>query len=95
MSGIAIVLDGPSVFSITNSYGLDTPIINPATFNGKTLASFGLTPSSGSLGTWTLNGTSENIHARVYNPVPGPLPVLGAGAAFGFSRRPRRRINAS
>jgi hypothetical protein len=24
--------------------------------------------------------------------VPGPLPVLGAGAAFGYSRRLRRRI---
>lgn len=28
-------------------------------------------------------------------PVPGPLPVLGAGAAFGFSRKLRRRIKAS
>jgi hypothetical protein len=27
--------------------------------------------------------------------VPGPLPVLGAGAAFGFSRKLRRRISAS
>ena len=27
--------------------------------------------------------------------VPGPLPILGAGAAFGFSRRLRRRINTS
>jgi hypothetical protein len=26
------------------------------------------------------------------NAVPGPLPVLGAGAAFGYSRRLRRRI---
>lgn len=26
------------------------------------------------------------------SPVPGPLPILGAGAAFGFSRRLRRRI---
>ncbi len=26
--------------------------------------------------------------------VPGPLPVLGAGAAFGYSRRLRRRILA-
>lgn len=26
---------------------------------------------------------------------PGPLPVLGAGAAFGWSRRLRRRIGAS
>jgi hypothetical protein len=27
--------------------------------------------------------------------VPGPLPVLGAGAAFGFSRRIRSRIKAA
>ena len=27
--------------------------------------------------------------------VPGPLPVLGAGAAYGWSRRLRRRIRAS
>lgn len=27
--------------------------------------------------------------------VPGPLPILGAGAAFGFSRKLRRRIKAS
>ena len=27
--------------------------------------------------------------------VPGPLPILGAGAAFGFSRRLRRRIKLS
>jgi|688.fasta_scaffold379609_2 hypothetical protein len=27
--------------------------------------------------------------------VPGPLPLLGAGAAFGFSRRIRNRIKAS
>jgi hypothetical protein len=27
--------------------------------------------------------------------VPSPLPLLGAGAAFGFSRRLRRRINSS
>jgi hypothetical protein len=26
---------------------------------------------------------------------PGPLPILGAGAAFGFSRKVRRRIQAS
>jgi hypothetical protein len=25
-------------------------------------------------------------------PVPGPLPVMGAGAAFGWSRRLRRRL---
>jgi len=29
------------------------------------------------------------------NPVPGPLPVLGAASAFGYSRRLRRRLRAS
>jgi len=27
--------------------------------------------------------------------VPGPLPLLGAGAAFGFSRRLRSRVLAA
>lgn len=30
-----------------------------------------------------------------YNFVPGPLPILGAGAAFGWSRRLRKRISQS
>lgn len=47
-------------------------------------------------GTWTVNGTGDTIRFQVTtNPVPGPLPVLGAGAAFGFSRRLRRRIQRS
>jgi hypothetical protein len=29
------------------------------------------------------------------NPVPGPLPLLGVGAAFGFSRNLRKRIKAT
>ncbi len=29
------------------------------------------------------------------NEVPGPLPVMGAAAAFGWSRRMRRRINST
>ena len=33
--------------------------------------------------------------ARVVDQVPGPLPILGAGAAFGFSRRLRKRVKAS
>jgi hypothetical protein len=30
-----------------------------------------------------------------YNQVPGSLPILGAGAAFGYSRKLRRRTNQS
>ena len=35
---------------------------------------------------------SDIITAANTTNVPGPLPVLGAGAAFSFSRRLRRRI---
>jgi hypothetical protein len=46
--------------------------------------------------TWssTKDGRISSI-SNVYTQtdrVPGPLPLLGAGAAFGFSRRIRRRI---
>jgi hypothetical protein len=30
-----------------------------------------------------------------YRQVPGPLPILGAGVAFGFSRKLRRRIEGA
>ncbi len=40
------------------------------------------------------NATISNFSAPVPGaPVPGPLPLLGVGAAFGYSRRLRRRIN--
>jgi MYXO-CTERM domain-containing protein len=49
-----------------------------------------------------LNGTTENIFACLGTDpcapspsgaaVPGPLPLLGAGAAFCWSRRLRKRI---
>lgn len=39
------------------------------------------------------NGTGANsLRFNFASPVPGPLPVLGAGAAFGFSRKLRHRI---
>jgi hypothetical protein len=33
--------------------------------------------------------------ARLIQPVPGPLPLFGAAAAFGFSRKLRKRISAT
>jgi hypothetical protein len=48
-----------------------------------------------------LNTTGNNFSTTSTNPpsppstVPGPLPLLGAGAAFGFSRSMRRRIAQS
>lgn len=96
VSGIFTFLYGDvDSFGIDSSYIFGTPIISKAIFNGKTFADIGLTPTSGLLGTWTIAGTSETITLKVANPVPGPLPLVGVGAAFGFSRRLRQRIQRS
>jgi len=40
--------------------------------------------------------TLENSFKQIqHTTVPGPLPLLGAGAAFGFSRNLRKRIKTS
>jgi hypothetical protein len=52
---------------------------------------------------WAQGGSTNEAYGSslrlTTNPpsidVPGPLPVLGAGAMFGFSRRLRRRVNSS
>ena len=40
------------------------------------------------------NTTFTWAQADLVPPVPGPLPALGAAAAFGFSRKLRQRIKA-
>ncbi len=44
-----------------------------------------------SVNSWSLSVGS----GPVASPVPGPLPLLGAGAAFGWTRRLRKRIGSS
>jgi hypothetical protein len=55
--------------------------------------SFSATPS-GSLVANSL-GSIYSIIPGTVSEVPGPLPILGAGAAFGFSRRLRHRIKVA
>ncbi len=86
-------------FGISSGYISGDPIISSSTIAGQTLASLGFTFSSGLLGSWTLDGTGDTIQAFLGpasppSAVPGPLPLLGAGAAFGWSRRLRRRITS-
>jgi len=86
-----------NTYTIDTGYVLGQPFYSSATFNGKSLASEGFT-ATGLVGTWTIDGTSESINVCIgADPcvpaqVPGPLPLLGAGAAFGWSRRLRKRI---
>ena len=79
-------------YAIDPSYVLGEIFHSSAIFNGKSLASEGFT-ATGLVGTWAITGTSESINVYISPaPTPGPLPLLGAAAAFGWSRRLRKRI---
>jgi len=94
VSGIATGFNGNNrQFLIDLNYVSGTPIVSSATFSNITLAGLGFN-TTGLIGTFTLEDSGEQIRF-VLTEVPGPLPLLGAGAAFGFSRRLRRRISAS
>jgi len=81
-----------------------TPVTSPATTNLLTnvFTSTQLTsptPTPGQLGSgdytfWIqqLSGDSRYTMTVQSQSVPGPLPVVGAAAAFGWSRRLRRRL---
>ena len=77
-------------FYMVRNHSSGDSIVSSATFNGKTLSGLGIT-TTGLLGTWTLVGTGDTIEVRA-TEVPGPLPLLGAAAAFGYSRRLRRSL---
>jgi len=108
ISGIFTFLQGDlSFFGIANTYASGNAINSTATFNAKTLTGIGFT-TTGLLGTWTLqpldgsdtynaNDTIQVVIGAPPSPstaVPGPLPLFGAAAAFGWSRRLRKRIAA-
>ena len=38
---------------------------------------------------------AQRIYQDVYQPAPGPLPLIGVAAGFGWSRQLRRRIKSS
>ena len=83
-----------NTYALDPSYVLGQIFSSSATYNGRSLASEGFT-ATGLVGTWTIDGTTESINVYIGPaPVPGPLPLLGAGAAFGWSRKLRKRIAA-
>ena len=59
--------------------------------NGSDLNNF-LGDEQNNLYVWNADGFSG---VRFTNPVPGPLPIFGVAAAFGFSRKLRKRIKSS
>ena len=84
-------------FSIDPSYVDGASIAASAIFNNTSLTTLGFT-TPGLIASWQLVGVSGDdgrIELRVGTPVPGPLPLFGAAAAFGWSRTLRRRIRSA
>jgi hypothetical protein len=94
-----------------NGVYADSGSIYAATDSGLSISTNGGTSwtnytTTNGLGNNTVRGVyadSGSIYAATFggglsiapNPVPGPLPLLGAGAAFSWSRRLRRRLRAT
>ena len=87
----AVPVTAPSsVVATEASPGGDSPT---ATFaNGIKSAVF---TSTLQVTSGVVTGFSDSMTQDVINDVPGPLPILGAGMAFGFSRKLRRRVSAA
>ena len=82
-------------YSVAGSFG--GPVVN---FGATTAASGNLTGITDQILVSDTNTYSWAFGKCVGGPclpsaVPGPLPIVGAAAAFGFSRRVRSRINKS
>jgi len=53
---------------------------------------YGTTYSGGANGNGAIYAFDSGVRDPIPAPVPGPLPVVGIGAAFGWSRQLRRRV---
>jgi len=93
-TGDLVVMSFGERLILSSSYIQGDPITGTGLISGQTLASLGLSSTSGLLGTWTVGSDSIEVWAgaKPAATVPGPLPLFGAGAAFAFSRRLRARL---
>jgi hypothetical protein len=99
MAGFGMLTAG-----LINTIPLDLSSVGVKTFTSAkirgTLASStaAIPLFSAGLGIYTTNNPATQppnlIYGNAFVPTPGPLPILGAGAAFGMSRKLRRRIGA-
>ena len=98
-SGDIATLSGGAFLVLPASYVQGLPINGSGSFLNRTLSSLGLSSTSSLLGTWAVGSDSIEVWAgrkpRASSSVPGPLPVLGAGAAYAYSRRLRSRLRGA
>ncbi len=92
-NGLDVKLDGNTIFSFAENGSSLTDL-------NWTLYTYTYTPSTSSAnlvftGTGTPDGYGTYLDTVSYTQVPGPLPLMGAGVAYGLSRKLRRRITAA
>jgi hypothetical protein len=75
-------------FSVGNSY-----LINPFDGDVPDVIDFTVVRTGSATGSGT--GVISNFQFVAEYDVPGPLPVVGAAAAFAWSRRLRKRLNSA
>jgi len=87
---------------VPSGYASGDPLSFEMIFNSTDLATLGATPGvyDWTWGTGTPNADFFRLCVGSPCPtsttsVPGPLPLLGVGAAFGFSRKLRTRIKGA
>jgi hypothetical protein len=71
------------------SLSFDSALVKYITF-ADGIGAFGISDPVGNLLTFAVLDQPGPV-----NPVPGPLPLFGAVAAFGMSRRLRQRIRGA
>jgi hypothetical protein len=83
----------PSDIILPNDYisGADLGV-STAEWTGASFASLGINPGT-YIWQWDTGSGTDSFTLNTV-PVPGPLPVLGAGIAFGWSRKIRRRLTS-
>ncbi|MFN9923048.1 MAG: hypothetical protein ACK55H_03380 [Cyanobacteriota bacterium] len=74
----------PNTISLASNVAAFTPAV---TFTTATSTWAGITNAD-----WVNNVSDKWVQTAAVDTVPGPLPILGAGLAFGYSRRLRARI---
>jgi hypothetical protein len=76
---------------LPTGYVSGTSISNSMFFTGQSFASIGLIPGT-YIWTWGSGADADSAVMTIATlAVPGPLPLFGVGAAFGWSRRLRWR----
>lgn len=94
-------LEAPLILSADTTYWLGlhlaSNVDNVQIYWETTAVVFGSAGQESQSGTFTHWSNTNQQHAFFLKgvPVPGPLPVLGAAAAYGWSRRLRHRLATS